>query len=194
MFSRPNGKIIVKAVHSFIIFTQEKKGWVHCDRGHDVPVYSLWSYMIWVQKVIFSLVLPDIFVLFSAAAQPPSTAPSGWVWHCDCWQLCSFFLSLYLYFALTFWLHWCRNIGDCRPILTLKVIFLFPFPSFHSNLYLFIFFQIYCPVFFIPPFGTSSIPFVPSTHAFSHLLSPPTSVSFHIYPISLWLPAKQIIS
>lgn len=128
VFSQTNGEIIVKAMHSFIIFTQEEK-----DLGHNVLVHSLPSFMIWVQKVTFSLVLPDIFVLFSAAAQPPPLPP---VDGCGTVTVGSH-APLYLYFALTFRLYWWRNIADCRPTLALKVIFLFPFPTLYPNLFLF---------------------------------------------------------
>lgn len=122
VFSQTNGKIIVKAMHSFIIFTREEK-----DLGHNVLVHSLRLYMIWVLKVIFSLVLPDIFVLFSATF---TAAPSGRLWHCDCWQSCSFVLIFCTYFSSSLVAKHCRLQTDARSES-------FPFPTLHPNLFQF---------------------------------------------------------
>lgn len=53
-------------------------------------------------------------------------------WHCDCWQSCPYFPSLYLYFALTFRPHWWRNTADCRHSFW-KLFF----PTLYLNLFLF---------------------------------------------------------
>lgn len=180
-------------MHSFILFTQEKKKRTkeHIVTGTTMCSFSsLRLYIIWVQKVIFVQCCLT-FLFFSL---PPPLPP---VDGCDIVTVGShapfFFSLIVLLYCTYFWLRWWWNIDDGRPTFALKVIFLFPLPTlspFHPSLFLFS--KMYCPLFFTSPIPPPHPP--PSAHVFSHLLSPPTSVSFHIYPISLWLPAKQIIS
>lgn len=164
-------------MHSFIIFTQEKK------KGQSTLWPGPWQFtIIYDLSPKGHLCLVWHFCSFLCRwGQPPPLPP---VDGCDIVTAPFFFFLIVLLNCTYFWLHWWWNIDDGRPT--------FPLPTlspFHPSLFLFS--KMYCPLFF-----TSPIPphHHPSAHVFSHLLSPPTSVSFHIYPISLWLPAKQIIS